>query len=38
MKQEINVLKACRDKKQIVKLIDVIEDSKAIIYILKYFE
>ena len=38
MKQEINVLKACRDMKQIVKLIDVIEDSKAIIYILKYFE
>ena len=38
MKQEINVLKACRDKKQIVKLIDIIEDSKEITYILKYFE
>ena len=38
MRQEIEVLGACRKLKHIVKLIDVVDDQNSITYILKYFE
>ena len=38
MRQEIEVLGACRKLKRIVRLIDVVDDQDSITYILKYFE